>query len=56
MKNLKLNLLGKVKKLKNYDKSGKILKHIDLNKFENNEVRKEIAIKKIKRWISNKLA
>lgn len=53
---MKLNLLGKVKKLKNYDKFGKMLRHIDLNKFENNEVRKEIAIKMIERWVSNKLA
>jgi hypothetical protein len=33
-----------------------MLKHIDLNKFENNEVRKEIAIKMIERWVSSKLA
>jgi len=49
-------MLGKVKKLKNYNKFGKILKHINLYKFENNEVREEMAIRMIEKWVSNKLA
>ena len=43
-------MLGKVKKVKNYDKYGNLLKHVNLTKFENLDERREIAAEIIQRF------
>lgn len=46
-------MLGRVKKIKNYER---FLKNIDLNKYENYDEKREIAVNIIERWIMNSLA
>jgi hypothetical protein len=44
-------LLGKVRKIKNYDKYGNLIKHVNLKKFENMEEKREIAAQVIERFV-----
>ena len=49
-------MLGRVKKIKNYDKFGKVLKDMNLKKYENIDEKREMAVNIIERWVTNSLA
>ena len=49
-------MLGRVKKIKNYDKYGKFLKDINLKQYENIDEKREMAVNIIERWVTNSLA